>query len=129
MLYENRVELKGNVGSEPELRATSGGKSVANFRMATTKKYKDTEKTEWHNIVAFGYAADVVRDYIKKGSRVKVEGSLQTRSWEDKNGQKKYTTEVVAEEVYAIQRAATNATNELTGLEGAAPISDSDVPF
>lgn len=92
---KNKVFLIGNVGRDPEIKYLSNGDGVANFSLATTMKYKGEEKTEWHKIVAFGKVVDVIEKYIKKGSRICVEGRLQTREWEDKNGSKHYTTEIV----------------------------------
>lgn len=96
----NQVELIGHLGGDPDCRFTPNGTPVANFSIATTFRWsKDgqtNERTEWHRIVAWGKLADVCRDYLKKGKQVYVHGRLQTRSWEDQQGQKRYTTEVVA---------------------------------
>lgn len=92
---KNKVFLIGNVGRDPEIKYLSSGDGVANFSLATTMKYKGEEKTEWHRIVAFGKVVDVIEKYITKGSRICVEGRLQTNEWEDKNGTKHYTTEIV----------------------------------
>lgn len=97
----NKVILLGNVGKDPEIRATAGGMTVANFSIATTDRIKGqdgqyTDKTEWHNLVAFQRTAEIVRDYVKKGNKLYVEGRLQTSSWDDKTtGQKKYKTEII----------------------------------
>ena len=97
----NKVILVGNVGKDPEIRATQGGMSIASFSLATTDRTKGqdgqwTDRTEWHNLVAFQRTAEIVRDYVKKGSQVYVEGKIQTRSWDDKeSGQKKYRTEIL----------------------------------
>src|ERR1700758_1431050 len=97
----NKVILLGNVGKDPEIRSTGGGTMVANFTLATSDRQKDAQgnwqdRTEWHNLVAFTRLAEIVRDYVKKGSRLYVEGKIQTRSWDDKEtGEKKYRTEVV----------------------------------
>jgi single-strand DNA-binding protein len=85
----NKVFLLGNVGRDPEIKATASGQVVANFSLATAERQKDqqgawVDKTEWHNIVTFGRTAEVVRDYVKKGSQVHVGGKLQTRSWDDR---------------------------------------------
>lgn len=92
---KNKVFLIGNVGRDPEIKYLISGDAVANFSLATTMKYKGEEKTEWHRIVAFGKVVDVIEKYITKGSRICVEGRLQTREWEDKGGTKHYTTEIV----------------------------------
>ena len=101
----NKVILLGNVGKDPEIRATQGGMTVANFSIATTDRIKGqdgqfTDKTEWHNLVAFQRTAEIVRDYVKKGNKLYVEGRLQTSSWDDKeSGQKKYRTEILVNEL------------------------------
>jgi single-strand DNA-binding protein len=101
----NKVFLLGNVGKEPEIRSTAGGMTVASFSLATADRAKDAQgnwadKTEWHNIVCFQRTAEVVRDYVKKGSQILVEGKIQTRSWDDKtSGEKKYKTEILCNEL------------------------------
>ncbi len=101
----NKVILLGNVGKDPEIRATPGGTMVANFSIATTERAKDqsgnwADKTEWHNLVAFGKVAEIIRDYVKKGSKLYAEGSLRTNSWDDKtSGQKRYKTEIVVSDI------------------------------
>lgn len=97
----NKVMLIGNLGSDPELRFTPNGVQVANFSLATTESWTDKsgerqERTEWHRIVLWRRLAEIAGQYLKKGSKIYIEGKLQTRSWEDQNGQKRYTTEVVA---------------------------------
>ena len=96
----NKVMLIGRLGRDPEMRYTSSGTAVVNFSMATNHFTKDqngnnSEQTEWHNIVAFGRTAEVAGEYLTKGRLVYIEGRLQTRSWDDPNGQKKYKTEVI----------------------------------
>lgn len=99
----NKVILVGNLGADPEQRYTPAGRAVTNFRMATTRQWtKDGEKkeeTEWHRIVAWDKLAEICGEYLKKGSQVYVEGRLQTRSWEDQSGVKRYTTEIVIHEM------------------------------
>jgi single-strand DNA-binding protein len=101
----NKVFLLGNVGKDPEIRATGGGTMVATFSLATTDRTKDqsgnwTDRTEWHNLVAFQRTAEIVRDYVKKGSKLFIEGKIQTRSWDDKNsGEKKYRTEIIVNDL------------------------------
>jgi single-strand DNA-binding protein len=101
----NKVFLLGNVGKDPEIRTTAGGMTVASFTLATADRAKDqqgnwADKTEWHNLVAFQRTAEIVRDYVKKGSQIFVEGKIQTRSWDDKeSGQKKYKTEILVNEL------------------------------
>lgn len=97
----NRVILVGNLGADPEIRRLNSGDPVANIRIATSETWKDKntgerrEKTEWHNVVVFGGLAKVVDQYCRKGMKVFVEGSLQTRKWQDQQGNDRYTTEVV----------------------------------
>jgi single-strand DNA-binding protein len=101
----NKVILIGNLGKKPELRYTPGGQAVANFTLATNERWggKDgqpaQERTEWHRIVTFGRTAENCGQYLDKGRSVYVEGRLQTREWTDKEGQKRYTTEIVANTV------------------------------
>ena len=101
----NKVFLLGNVGKDPEIRSTAGGMQVASFSLATADRAKDAQgnwadKTEWHNIVCFQRTAEVVRDYVKKGSQILIEGKIQTRSWDDKaSGEKKYKTEILCNEL------------------------------
>ena len=101
----NKIILLGNVGKDPEFRATAGGTTVANFSLATTDRTKDatgnwTDRTEWHNLVAFQRTAEIVRDYVKKGSKLYVEGKIQTRSWDDKDtGAKRYRTEIIVNDI------------------------------
>lgn len=97
----NKVILVGNLGADPEIRYTPSGMAVANFRLATseTRSNKDGQKetkTEWHRIVAFGKLAEICGEYLEKGKQVYIEGKIQTRSWDDKDGNKKYTTEILA---------------------------------
>ncbi len=96
----NKVILVGRLGADPEVRYTPGGAAVANFRMATSENWtKDGEKqerTEWHRIVAFGKLGEICGEYLVKGKQVYIEGRIQTRSWEDKDGNKRWTTEIVA---------------------------------
>ncbi|MDP9039503.1 MAG: single-stranded DNA-binding protein [Acidobacteriota bacterium] len=101
----NKVFLLGNVGKDPEIRATAGGMTIASFTLATADRQKGqdgqwTDKTEWHNLVAFQRTAEIVRDYVKKGTQIFVEGKIQTRSWDDKeSGQKKYRTEILVNDL------------------------------
>jgi single-strand DNA-binding protein len=104
MASVNKVILIGNLGRDPELRYTQGGQAVANFTLATTERFpgKDgerQERTEWHRIVAWARTAELCAQYLSKGRSVYIEGRLQTREWEDKEGQKRRTTEIVAQTV------------------------------
>jgi single-strand DNA-binding protein len=101
----NKVFLLGNVGKDPEIRATAGGMTIASFTLATADRAKDAsgnwvDKTEWHNLVAFQRTAEIVRDYVKKGTQLFIEGKIQQRSWDDKeSGQKRYKTEILVNEL------------------------------
>ena len=96
----NKAFLLGHVGKDPEIRSTNGGSIVASFSLATADRQKDgqgnwQDRTEWHNLVAFNRTAEIVRDYVRKGSQLLVEGKIQTRAWDDReSGQKKYRTEI-----------------------------------
>lgn len=99
MACVNKVIIIGYLGKDPELKYTQGGQPVASFSVATTERFKDkngqdNEKTEWHNIVAWGKLAELTNQYLKNGSLVYVEGKLSTRSWDDQNGNKHYKTEI-----------------------------------
>lgn len=97
----NKVILIGNLGQDPEMHYMPNGGAVANFTLATSESWRDKQsgeirgKTEWHRVVIFGKLAEVASEYLRKGSQVYIEGSLQTRKWQDKNGQDRYSTEVV----------------------------------
>ncbi|HEX3437770.1 MAG TPA: single-stranded DNA-binding protein [Pseudacidobacterium sp.] len=150
----NKVILLGNVGKDPEIRATPSGTIVANFSLATTDRVKDqtgnwTDRTEWHNLVAFQRTAEIIRDYVKKGSKLYVEGKLQTRSWDDKNsGEKKYRTEIVINDLSLLsgrgesgesgggytRASSTSSYDQSPSSAGddfgqSAEITDDDIPF
>ena len=99
----NKVILVGNLGNDPEFRATANGSSVATLSVATSESWKDRntgqqqERTEWHRVVLFGKLAEIAQQYLRKGSKVYIEGKLQTRKWQDQNGQDRYTTEIVVD--------------------------------
>ena len=98
----NKVIILGNLGKEPEIRRTSDGKAVANLNIATTESWKDKsgqrqKKTEWHKVVVWGQSAETAEKYLKKGDSVYIEGKLETRKWQDSNGNDKYTTEIVVD--------------------------------
>ncbi len=122
----NKVILIGNLGKDPEVRSMQNGGKVANLSLATSESWKDKatgekkERTEWHRVVVFGPLADIVDRYTKKGSKIYVQGSLQTRKWTDKDGAEKYSTEVVLQGFSA----------ELTLLDGRKPgeAQDDDAP-
>ena len=100
----NKAIVLGNLGQDPDVRSTSSGQMVANFSLATNRSWTDRngqrqEQTEWHKIVAWAKLAEIIEQYLKKGDQVYIEGRLQTRSWEDKSGEKRDTTEIVAQEM------------------------------
>ena len=100
----NKVQLIGNLGNDPEIINLESGKTLAKFSIATNESYKDASgqkqtNTNWHNIIAFGKTAEIIEKYVGKGKEVAIEGKLTTRSWEDKDGIKRYTTEVVCNEL------------------------------
>ncbi|WP_333699576.1 single-stranded DNA-binding protein, partial [Rivihabitans pingtungensis] len=104
MASVNKVILVGNLGRDPEVRYMPNGDAVANYSIATTETWKDKngmrqEKTEWHNIVMYRRLAEIAGEYLKKGSSVYIEGRLQTRKWQDKQGNDRYTTEIVADQM------------------------------
>lgn len=127
----NKVMLIGNMGGDPELRYTPDGVPVCNFNLATNKRYKkkdgtQVDDTEWHRIVVWQSQAENVNKYTKKGSRVYVEGELQTREWEDNDGNKRWTTEVVARIVQFLDKKD----GEGGGRENQPPgPTDDDLPF
>jgi single-strand DNA-binding protein len=154
----NKVILVGNLGKDPEVKYTPSGTPVAKFSLATNEGYKDKsgqwqERTEWHNIVAWQRLAEIVGEYVKKGSKLYVEGRLQTSSWDDKEtGQKKYKTEIIANELVLLsgrgegdseggargfsRGASANAggydqsqPHQEDAAHAAAGIQDEDIPF
>lgn len=112
----NKVMLIGNVGRDPEVRyldGQAGNAKVATFTLATTERYKDRsgetrETTEWHNIVAWRGLADICEKYVKKGTQVYIEGRIRTRSWDDQSGNKRYTTEIMADNMQLLGRKSDN---------------------
>ena len=145
----NKVLLLGNVGKVPEIRSTAGGMTVASFSLATADRQKDaqgnwTDKTEWHNLVCFQRTAEVVRDYVKKGTQLFIEGKIQTRSWDDKtSGEKKYRTEILVNELTLLGKpggegggsyskpSASSGQGQPTSAPdyGDTGITDDDIPF
>ena len=147
----NKVILLGNVGKDPEIRSTTGGTLVANLSLATSERYKDKggewqERTEWHNLVGYARGAEILRDYVKKGSKLYVEGRITTRSWDDKEtGKKAYRTEIVVNEISLLSptegsdgppstngrdsQSRTNRYSEPADDFGSVGITDDDIPF
>ncbi len=124
----NKVILIGNLGADPDVRQTQSGTSVANVSLATSDSWKDRntgqmqERTEWHRVVFFNRLAEVVGEYLRKGSKVYVEGRIQTRKWQDQNGQDRYTTEIVANEMQMLDGRGDSGTAAM----GSAPRQQSD---
>jgi single-strand DNA-binding protein len=132
----NKVILIGNLGKDPELRYTSSGVAVASFTLATNESWKDPEgnvqeRTQWHNIVAWRKLAEICGEYLKKGSKIYLEGKLQYRTYDDKNGVKRYVTEIVLDEMLMLDsKAGTQATGEAAPQHDEAPAGPaSDLPF
>ncbi len=139
----NKVILIGNLGADPEIRRMPSGDAVANVRIATSESWKDKEtgeareRTEWHNVVLFGRIADVVHQYLRKGSKIYVEGKLRTRKWQTRDGQDRYSTEVVVDINGNIEmldaRPADRQTDNFGQQQPAQPLEDSgiddDIPF
>jgi single-strand DNA-binding protein len=131
----NKVMIIGNLGSDPEVRYSQNGAAVGNMTVATNDKWTDKqgqqqEKTEWHRVVIFGKQAENCGKYLKKGRSVYVEGSLQTRSWDD-NGQKRYTTEIVAKNVQFIggSSGGHDSAPAPAGGDYSQSFNDDDIPF
>jgi len=127
----NKVMLIGNLGKDPEVRAIPSGVKVANFSIATTESYTDknsgqkVEKTEWHNIVMWRGLAEIAEKYLKKGKQIFVEGRLQTRSWDDQTGQKKYMTEIVADNMVMLGGPRDGGSSESYSRSDSAPARES----
>ncbi len=135
MASVNKVILIGNLGRDPELRYTQSGQAVTNFTMATTDRFSNRsgereERTEWHRIVAWGRTAELCAQYLSKGRSVYVDGRLQTREWEDKEGQKRRTTEIVAQSVQFLGSPREGARNQggSAAQEGGGSSTPSDGP-
>jgi len=136
----NKVMLIGNLGRDPEVRTTASGTPVANFSLATSRRWTDRdgqrqEQTEWHNIVCWGRQAEIAGQYLTKGRQIFVEGRLQTRSWEDKNsGEKKYRTEIVCENFQMLGRRGDGGSggggdSDYGNGDSDLGPSDDDIPF
>ena len=120
MASVNKVILVGNLGRDPEVRATPSGVKVASFSIATSEKFKDKnqvqkEETEWHNIVAWNRLAEIIEQYVKKGSSVYIEGKLKTRSWQDDQGVTKYRTEIIANQLQMLGGKSDSQSSGQTG--------------
>ncbi|MFH1241949.1 MAG: single-stranded DNA-binding protein [Pseudomonadota bacterium] len=135
----NKVILIGRLGRDPEVRYTPNGAAVANFSIATSEEWKDKntgekqERTEWHRIVAFGRLGEICGEYLHKGSQVYIEGRLQTRAWEDKEGNKRSTTEIVALGMQMLGSAGKEGRAESPAeafpIEEPIDVPEDDIPF
>lgn len=148
----NKAILVGNVGKDPEVKFLPSGSPVANFTLATSERFKDKsgefqERTEWHNLVAYQRTAEIIRDYVKKGSKLYIEGRIQTRSWDDQaSGQKKYRTEIIVGDLVLLSgrgegesgggysRGGSNSydqrqPSQADELVQSTEITDDDIPF
>ncbi|MBL6693744.1 MAG: single-stranded DNA-binding protein [Proteobacteria bacterium] len=131
----NKVLIIGNLGSDPEIKYTSSGSAVANLSIATSERWKDRntgeqkEQVEWHRVVLFSRLAEIAEQYLKKGSKVFVEGKLQTRDWEDAEGKKRYTTEVIAREMTMLD--SKSGSENASQPQSSAPEDnfEEDIPF
>ena len=137
----NKVILIGNLGADPEVRRTNSGDPIANLRVATTEKWKDKqtgerqERTEWHTVAIFGPVAEVAERYLRKGSKIYLEGQLQTRKWQDRDGNDRYSTEVVLRGPRATMAMLDGPSEGRIGTgpgadqSAAADFDDPDIPF
>lgn len=149
----NKVILLGNVGKDPEIKSTANGNMVANLTLATSDRFQDQQgnwqdRTEWHNLVAFKRTAEIIRDYVKKGSKLYIEGKIQTRSWDDKEtGAKRYRTEIIVNDLSLLSgrdessssgggysRASSSSHDQrgpqpVDDVAQSTEISDDDIPF
>ena len=137
----NKVILVGNLGKDPDMRYTAGGDAVANLSIATSESWNDNqtgekkEKTEWHRVVFFRRIAEVCGEYLKKGSSVYIEGSLRTRDWEDDQGNKRYTTEIIGREMQMLGgRRSEDSMDQSPQMSNHSPqpeegLVDDEIPF
>ncbi len=143
----NKAILIGNLGADPEIRHTQGGNAVANLSLATSETWRDKstgetrENTEWHRVVMFGRLGEIAGEYLKKGSKVYIEGRLQTRKWQDRDGNDRYTTEIVGNEMQMLdsrgggdaggfdQRPQQSAPPQQAPAQGAPAGLEDDIPF
>ncbi len=143
----NKAIILGSLGQDPDIRYTAGGAAVANISIATNEQWKDKEsgemqeRTEWHRVVFFGRLAEIVGEYLRKGSQVYIEGRIQTRKWQDKEGKDRYTTEIVANEMQMLGSKSGGTTasfDQSPQPQQSAPVAsgassnddfDDDIPF
>jgi single-strand DNA-binding protein len=132
----NKVIILGNVGSDPEIKYTPSGTTVCNLRIATSENRKNKdgeweEKTEWHRVIVFGKTAEACKDYLRKGSKVYIEGKIETRSWDDKEGQKHYATDIIGNDVVFLDSKASGTRKEVKEADNKQQIEDDNesLPF
>jgi len=138
----NKAILVGNLGKDPEVRRAQSGTAVANFTLATNESWNNKdgqreERTEWHRVVVFGKLAEICEKYLQKGKQVYIEGRIQTRSWEDREGNKRYTTEIVASNMVMLSRSGMGSSDSMAppiengayGPSGSSGNQDDDIPF
>lgn len=148
----NKVMLIGNLGADPEVRYTPNGNAVANITLATSMTWRDKqngelqERTEWHRIVFFNRLAEIVGEYLRKGSKIYIEGSLRTRKWQDKSGIDRYTTEIIANEMHMLDsknggnqmdynnqssssQKSSSSQQPVAAMDSDVPDFDDDIPF
>jgi len=134
----NKVIIVGNVGQDPEVRYMPSGGAVTNISVATSESWKDkqsgeqTDRTEWHRVVFFNRLGEIAGEYLKRGTKIYLEGSLRTRKWQDKDGNDRYTTEIIANEMQMLDRKNDNIMAETTiqkAPEVEATVEDDDIPF
>lgn len=140
----NKVILVGNLGNDPEVKTMTNGQAVANLSLATSETWKDKntgedqERTEWHRVVCFRRLGEIAGEYLHKGSKVYIEGKIQTRSWDDQNGQKRYTTEIIADNMQMLDSkgersdtpsASNHTINTPDNNQSTTNNFDDDIPF
>lgn len=130
----NKVILIGRLGADPEIRYTPNGTAVANFRIATTENWTNKdgqkeERTEWHRIVAFGRLGEICGEYLSKGKQVYIEGRLQTRSWDDRDGNKRWTTEIIATTMQMLGSPSDTVSESAQEPREGTELPEEDIPF
>jgi single-strand DNA-binding protein len=137
----NKVMLIGNLGKDPEVRFTAAGQAVASFSLATSEKFKGKtgeweERTEWHNITLWGKLAEIAGEYLSKGKTIYVEGRLQTRKWQDKSGNDRYSTDIVGDKMQMLSPKGERSGGEVSSAPKSSasnyeepPFQDDDIPF
>lgn len=132
----NKAIILGNIGNDPETKYTQDGKAITSFSVATSEKWKDkngqpNEKTEWHRITCFGKLAEIAEKYLKKGSKVYIEGSIKTDKWKDKDGNDRYTTGIIAKEMQMLdsKESSDSRNNSFNQTNNAPDLDDGSIPF